>query len=906
MKPQSDKGIGPKNTKPSTEIVNEIISILKEQEKVSQVELTNVMKCKEKKPKEGYGEFVITAYSNNDYELMSMENKPNGKVSEIQLDSKNMVMGKIGKEQFIKLVIDSGASKSLISSEIVEESPILSKLEQSPIQEMRLYVGNGDTLLAKTIMYVPVKIEEFEFRIPFYVAKPMTREVTIIGTDFLSKIHAVIDITRRKLQFDSHQIQPILHAQHKVETKPKINTKTVMTQTVDQNNETDCNTKKERVHSNNEYELPDIECDGMYELTIGNEALKDSENNEIDLTKLTETEKNNYVERKRKYPWLNNDRLYKETNKIIEEDIKFQNTILDENSQEIMKDLVKQHSNAFAIFGEVGEFKTMKAEIALKEHENFAIKPYPINQKYKKLVNNEVERLTQLGILEEGDVVDISPAFPVVKSDGKSIRLVVDNRLLNQYTKKDAYPMLNYDLLLKYIGDQSPVYLSTLDISTAYYSLKTTEETKKHLGIAIGDKILRLTAIPQGGVNSSSTFTRAMDKILSRHYGHNECVFSYIDDLFVVTRTFEEHQKAIKRLLEILEEEGVKLSLEKTIFAAKELSILGHIFTCTENGIEISVKKKRIDAITKLDVPKNVKQLRSFLGATNFLAKHLPDYRRKAAILYQMTGKKSKFEFTAEHIKAFEDVKNLVKSAEVIHLPKPNAKKRLITDSSEVGYGAVLYDVIIDEAGNEQKFVIAYDSKSYGKKKFGSSMHHEMFAFVSATLTLKYFLYGHDFELITDSLSMAKLSEGRKSLAGNGPLIRLFEKLNGFSFTIIHAKANESRDIQIADALSRLRIKPEMIENPDLIYPIAYPSKYCDKMLSESELVLTNMNQKTSEQCLYNLRKDRKITDRYGQTTECDSENDCESENEESEIKTTKNDEIEEQVDTINKLTENA
>ena len=485
---------------------------------------------------------------------------------------------------------------------------------------------------------------------------------------------------------------------------------------------------------------------------------------------------------------------------------------------------------------------------------------------------------------ETTTVQDISPGFAVAKADGKSVRLVVNHRMLNNFIQKDAYPIMHFDILLKYIGDKNPKIISCLDISSAYYSLRCSEETKKFLGVAIDQKIYQMNVLPQGGKNSAQIFTRHMEKILSAHPQFKENIFLYIDDLFVISEGYQEHLETLKLLFQILKEAGIKLNLQKSNFSSQETLILGHVFTASKDGFQISVKKKRIDAITKIDKPRNKKQLRHFLGSCNFLARNLPDYRKKASKLYKLTGSKVKFEFTKEHEKIFEDIKELVKSPAVIYLPKLDAKKRLVTDSSEMGYGAVLYDVIENADGTESEYPIGYDTKSYGSKKFQSSTHFEIFGFVSAILSFKYLLHGHEFELVTDSSASAQLMKGRKSLQGNDVILRLLDKVKAFSFFVTHEKANQSKRIQVADALSRLPIKEEFQENPMTVYPIAYPSKFLECMPGDQEEIVLLADEE--QKCLYNLRKSRRPPARYRQSSSESS--DSESETEETQKKSHK------------------
>ena len=111
-------------------------------------------------------------------------------------------------------------------------------------------------------------------------------------------------------------------------------------------------------------------------------------------------------------------------------------------------------------------------------------------------MEREVYRLKSLGILEDPDhpdsPVSISAGFPILKKDKLSVRLVIDFRELNQFLIKDNFRLLHFELLLRHISDASPKVISILDIDSAYFSLKVCDESKKHLGVAVGEHIYQL------------------------------------------------------------------------------------------------------------------------------------------------------------------------------------------------------------------------------------------------------------------------------------------------------------------------------------------------------------------------------------------------------------------------------
>ena len=891
-------------------------------------------------------EHAITAYKiDENEELASLITQNQLGTGELKINERNIAYARLFAQLQLKIVFDTGATKTLISEEVVNNC-ILSKLKRRSIEKIELYTGTGQLITAESMIYVPLEIQGYQFYIPFLICSNLTNKITVVGSDVLRQIHAIIDVNEQKIRFTIKPVKYKSCDNYKIPPKSKMRIKIGIPDAriladniilpvkvkdtysplkfhnnqaeIEINNWTDneVNFRKGDTISeapNNVVLVPaPVPCSNINNnFKQTNFTIRNSSNETNDPSciqhekqptgKVEEQEKihktaqpqnredsqilrnldvsqtQRYLERRELYPWLEESdaRLYKEVNQIIDDSFKFNNTILTEKQQKQVLDIVKSHSDCFSIFEEIGKIKDYEVTIPFKEHEPFSLRSYPINPKHRTQVEKELKRLIALGVLEENsDVTNISPGFAVAKSDGKSVRIVIDNRLLNSHMHKDVFPMTHFELLLKYIGDTDPKFISKLDITAAFYSLMCSEETKKKMGVIIDQKIYRLNGLAQGASNSTKIFTRVMDQILRKHPEFKQNIHIYVDDLIICHKELKDHLASINLLLDILQQAGVKLNLSKSIFCAKSLDILGHIFENNQkDGFQITVEKKRIDAITKIDTPKTKKQLRAFLGSANFLSNNLPYFRKIAHSLYQLTSPKAKFKFEKIHEDAFEQVKNLIKSPAVTYLPKANSHKILICDSSELGYGACLKQENITDDGTVELQPIGYDSRSYGSRKFRSSMHFELFGVTNAIQNFRYLLFQNHFTVYTDSLSLVKLMRGQKPIE-DVVILRLIEKLKNFSFDLKHLRATESKDMQLADTLSRLPIQDQK-QDDDKITPIALPSMLSESMPEGDEIILT------TDSCLYNLRKNTKPPVRFRDE---DSDSDSNSETEKDEI----------------------
>ena len=91
-----------------------------------------------------------------------------------------------------------------------------------------------------------------------------------------------------------------------------------------------------------------------------------------------------------------------------------------------------------------------------------------------------------------------------------------------------------------------------------------------------------------------------------------------MDDIICVTNgSADDHERELRELLNKREKSRYRASKKKTEMFKKELIWLGYYIN--QNGVE-SIKNKT-EAITKLAAPKNVKELKSFLGSIHYLSK---------------------------------------------------------------------------------------------------------------------------------------------------------------------------------------------------------------------------------------------------------------------------------------------
>ena len=121
--------------------------------------------------------------------------------------------------------------------------------------------------------------------------------------------------------------------------------------------------------------------------------------------------------------------------------------------------------------------------------------------------------------------------------------------------------------------------------------------------------------------NSPATFQAMMNEIL-RDLINKGKVVAFVDDVLVGTEIEDGHDEIVKEILKRLEENNLYVKLEKCVWKARKIEFLGVIIG--PNGIEIEAEK--VDGVLSWLEPKNVKDVRKFLGLTNYCKRFIKDF----------------------------------------------------------------------------------------------------------------------------------------------------------------------------------------------------------------------------------------------------------------------------------------
>lgn len=389
------------------------------------------------------------------------------------------------------------------------------------------------------------------------------------------------------------------------------------------------------------------------------------------------------------------------------------------------------------------------------------------------------------------DVVEpsVSPwrsSILLVKKQSDDYRWVVDFRQLNKVSKPDAYPMPRVNDILDSLRDAK--YLSSIDLKSAYFQIPLDKASREKTAFVIpGRGLFQFTRMPQGLNTSAATWQRFIDSVVGSDLSSN--VFVYLDDIIIVSKSFEHHMELLTKILDRLMVAGLTINFQKCNFCRPELKYLGYIVN--KDGLLVNPDKVR--AITEFPRPKSPTAVKRFVGLASWYRRFIRNFSTEMDPLHKLTGKNKPFNWTEECEDAFTKVKSLLTSAPVMACPDFSKEFIIHTDASNVGLGAIL----AQEYEDGEK-VIAYASRSLSKPERNySTTELECLCVLWAIEKFRCYVDGYHFTVVTDHASLKWLDNMKDPV---GRLGRWAVRLQQYDYKIIHRKG---KDNEAPDALSR-------------------------------------------------------------------------------------------------------
>lgn len=416
----------------------------------------------------------------------------------------------------------------------------------------------------------------------------------------------------------------------------------------------------------------------------------------------------------------------------------------------------------------------------------------PIKQRYRPrnpamqaIIDAEVAKMEQGGVIEPSCSAWSSPVVIVKKKDGTH-RFCVDYRRVNDVTEKDAYPLPQVTATLDKL--RGARYLSTLDLKNGYWQVPLTPASRPITAFTIpGKGLMQFRVMPFGLHSAPATFQRLLDQVLGPELEPN--VLVYLDDIIIVSQTFDEHLRHLTEVFRRLRQAKLRLNPEKCHFCRDQLKYLGHVVD--RHGIRTDPEK--VSAVSNWPAPTTVRRVRQFLGMASWYRRFVGNFSTIATPLTRLTCKGSKWTWGPDEENAFHQLKQALVSAPVLACPDFTRRFTLQTDASSFGLGAVL-----TQQHPDGERVVAYASRTLnGAEKNYSATELECLAVVWGIRKMRGYLEGYAFTVLTDHQSLRWLQRIEEP---SGRLGRWIFELQQFDFDVQYRRGSQNT---VADALSR-------------------------------------------------------------------------------------------------------
>ena len=416
-------------------------------------------------------------------------------------------------------------------------------------------------------------------------------------------------------------------------------------------------------------------------------------------------------------------------------------------------------------------------------------RPYRSPHSYRQVVDMEIQKLTNQGVIEPSMSPWSAPLLLIRKKDG-SHRVVVDYRELNSVTEPDRFPIPSIQEALNAL--KGAKVFSAIDLKSGFFQISMDEESRPLTAFATSSGHFQFRRMAMGLRNSPSTFQRCMNAVLT---GLDvQGVLLYLDDLLIYSSTPEEHLKTLGNVLKRLKDTGLTLSIKKSQFMKTTLLYLGHLIS--PEGIRPDPDK--INKLPSWPIPKTKKQVQGYLGYAGYFRNFIQKYASITKPLCNLTKDDTTFEWTKECQTAFDTLNQQLLSAQKLVYPDFQAPFYVVTDASKWALGAVLMQKSSDE---KRLNPIEYASKllNQTQQKY-STTDLEALAVDFGLSKFRYIIYGYDIIVVTDHRPLLSIFKTKNLNEYSARMTRLILRVQNYNpkITFVSGKNNT-----LADFLSR-------------------------------------------------------------------------------------------------------
>jgi hypothetical protein len=189
---------------------------------------------------------------------------------------------------------------------------------------------------------------------------------------------------------------------------------------------------------------------------------------------------------------------------------------------------------------------------------------------------------------------------------------------------------------------------SKIDLRSGYHQVRIKDEDINKTTFITRYSHYEFTVVLFVLSNAPVVFICLMNGVFKDYL--DKFVIIFLDDIFVYSKLEEEHEQHLRLVLQVLRGHQLYAKLSKCSFYQRKIHYLGHIIS--KEGIVMDPEK--VEAIREWSVPRNVEEVRSFMGLAGYYKRFIAGFSKISHPITSLKRKEKKFQWTKECEKSFQ------------------------------------------------------------------------------------------------------------------------------------------------------------------------------------------------------------------------------------------------------------
>jgi hypothetical protein len=185
-------------------------------------------------------------------------------------------------------------------------------------------------------------------------------------------------------------------------------------------------------------------------------------------------------------------------------------------------------------------------------------------------------------------------------------------------TVKSKYPLFVIEELLDEVS--GALWFSKLDLHAGYHQIRLALGEEYRTAFSMHNGHFQFNVMAFGLTGAPFTFQAIMNETLAPVLC--KCAIVFFDDILVYRPTYEAHVAHLCQVLQLLQHHQWKVKHSKCSFAQRSVAYMGYVVSAAC----VTTDPQKVVDVQKWPIPRNLKELRGFLGLSRYYRKFVHHY----------------------------------------------------------------------------------------------------------------------------------------------------------------------------------------------------------------------------------------------------------------------------------------